>query len=242
MALWTCKGDISDFKACNYYSFCLPTAIYTGNTVLAHLDHLPCHPFTMQYVPPLLFVIVWQLFEQCSNISIYLRQIVRFWVSGAPCRQLSNNASAVQIGGLVAELFMFLDYIALWTCKDGISDSKPCNHYSCCITTATCTGNTVLLYPVHPPCHSFTMQYGPPSCLSLFGNCSNNVRTFQYICARLFALCDSGSPWCQLSNGSSAVQIGGVAAELFMFLVIWHCRLARVVSWVSMLVIIIPFV
>ena len=78
MALWTCKGDISDFKACNYYSFFLPTAIYTGNTVLAHLDHLPCHSFTMQYVPPLLFVIVWQLFEQCSNISIYLRRIVRF--------------------------------------------------------------------------------------------------------------------------------------------------------------------
>ena len=40
--------------------------------------HPPCHSFTMQYVPPLLFVIVWQLFKQCSNISIYLRQIVRF--------------------------------------------------------------------------------------------------------------------------------------------------------------------
>ena len=52
MALWTCKGDISDFKACNYYSFCLLTAIYTGNTVLAHLGHLACHPFAMQYVPP----------------------------------------------------------------------------------------------------------------------------------------------------------------------------------------------
>ena len=94
-------------------------------------------------------------------------------VSCSPCLQLSSSASAVKICGLVAELFMFFDYIALWTCKDSISDFKACNHYSCCITTATYTGNTVLSYLVHLPSHSFTMQDVPPSCLSLFGNCLN---------------------------------------------------------------------
>ena len=115
-------------------------------------------------------------------------------MSGAPHFQLSNGASAVQIGGVAAEVLVFLDCMVLWTCKGGISDFKACNYYSVCITTAIYAGNTVLAHLGHLPCHSFTMQYVPPSCLSLFGNCSNSVRTFQYICAGLFALCVSGSP------------------------------------------------
>ena len=148
-------------------------------------------------------------------------------VSDFPHFQLSNGAFAVQIRWVVAELVMFLDYMALWTCKGRVSDSKTCNYYSFGITTAVYTSNTVLLHPVHPPCHPFAMQYVSPSYLSLFGNCSNNVRTFQYICAGLFALWVSGAPHRQPSNGASAVQIGGVAAELFMFLVMWHCELCK---------------
>ena len=175
MALWTCKGGISDSKACNYYSLCITTAIYTGNTVLAHLVYLPCHPFAMQYVPPSCL----SLFGNCSNnvqtFQYICTGLFTLWGSDAPRRQPSNGASAVQIGGVAAELFVFLDCIALWTCKGGISDSKACNYYSFCIPTAIYTGNTVLAHLGHLPCHPFTMQYVPPSCLTLFGNCSNTV-------------------------------------------------------------------
>ena len=95
------------------------------------------------------------------------------WVSGAPHFQLSNSASAVQIGGVAAGLFMFLDCMALWTCKGGISDSKACNYYSFCIPTAIYTGNTVLAHLGHLPCHPFVMQYVPPPVC----HCLATVRT-----------------------------------------------------------------
>ena len=132
-----------------------------------------------------------RLFNNCLNIcqnGSNSGGLFTLLVSGAPHFQLSNSASAVQISGVAAGLFMFLDCMALWTCKGDISDFKACNYYSFCLPTAIHTGNTVLAHLGHLPCHPFTMQYVPPSCLSLFGNCSNNVRTFQYICAGLFAL------------------------------------------------------
>ena len=177
MVLWTCKGGISGSKACNHYSLCIPTAIYTGNTILSRFVHLPCHPFVMHFVSVQTVChcleTVWTLVQSVQTFQYICARLFALCVSGLPWCQLSNGASAVQISGLVAELCMFLNYIVLWTCKCGISTSKACNHYSFCITTAIYIGNTVLSLLAHLPCHPFTMQYVSPSCLLLFGNCSN---------------------------------------------------------------------
>ena len=66
--------------------------------------------------------------------------------------------------------------------------------------------------------HVFVSVQTVCHCLATVRTLVQSVRTFQYICARLFALCVSDSPWHQPSNSASAIQICGLVAELFMFL------------------------
>ena len=116
LILWTCKGDISGFNACNHYSLCIINAIYTCNTILMHFVHLPCHPFAMQYV---------SLFQSVQTFPNICAKLFTLWVSGSLCCQLSNGASAVQISRVAAEWFkMNYSFLLIFLCS-------ACIHHSC---------------------------------------------------------------------------------------------------------------